>query len=230
MLVAAAIILIPELLSGPHHAEIAQHPRQDETALRSFNIDLSRRGAGERSVAQLPPPAAVKPSDDDLPPQEMPGSETVTAPAAPEDAVTAGGPQVAQAPLPENELKEVPPRDEPSAAAPAEIAESVSKRPLGAKVPGPAASRKQPAAATVASATGRGWAVQVGSFGDDTVAHRIAQKLKEKGYAAFVMPFKTGTKTLYRVRIGPQGQRAAAEAIAVRLKAEGTAGSVVAHP
>ena len=231
MLIAAAIILIPELLSGPHRSEIPNGVQRDETALHSFNIDLSKRAAEEVPAAKVPPPVAavVKPSDNVLPPAELPAADAATPPAT-ESASVSQPPTSAQ---PAKETGKDEPKEASSDEAsvqtpPAEPAAAVEKSP--AKSANQAANSKQPTTAASARTAAHGWAVQVGSFGEEAVAQRLARHLKEKGYTAFVMPFKTGAKTLYRVRVGPQSQRTAAEAVAGKLKAEGTPGSVVSHP
>ncbi len=231
VLVAAAMILIPELLSGPHRTETASGAQQDETALHSFSIDLSKRGADAGAAANVPPPAAVvKPPDNVLPPPELPEADAGISPAGASASASqaASGSEPAKE-APKEEAKEAPPRDESSVQTPQAESPPADEKSSAKKADRVANAKQSTAASTVPSAT-RGWAVQVGSFGDESVAQRIARGFKEKGYAAFVMPFKTGAKTLYRVRIGPQSQRTAAEAVAAKLKAEGTPSSVVSHP
>jgi cell division septation protein DedD len=71
--------------------------------------------------------------------------------------------------------------------------------------------------------------VQIGSFAKQTTADKLSQDLKRRGYASFVVPFKTGAQTLYRVRVGPMTERGEADAILQKLKREGTAATVVAN-
>jgi DedD protein len=79
------------------------------------------------------------------------------------------------------------------------------------------------------SSTGM-WAVQLGSFSNKENAERLASDLRKQGYAAFLSKLDTDKGTLHRVRIGPQENRAAAEAIAARLAKADHAGQVVPHP
>ena len=66
------------------------------------------------------------------------------------------------------------------------------------------------------------WAVQLGSFGDEGNARRLAQTAGTYGYKAEVTSTRgSNGKTLYRVRVGPQATRAAAEAAASALRAHG---------
>jgi len=79
------------------------------------------------------------------------------------------------------------------------------------------------------SSTGM-WAVQLGSFSNKENAERLASDLRKQGYAAFLSKLETDNGALHRVRIGPQEDRAAAEAIAARLAKAGHDGQVVPHP
>jgi DedD protein len=79
------------------------------------------------------------------------------------------------------------------------------------------------------SATGM-WAVQIGSFSNKENANRLAAGLREKGYAAFLSHVKTDEGELHRVRIGPQKDRASAEAVASMLETDDVDGQVVPHP
>lgn len=72
--------------------------------------------------------------------------------------------------------------------------------------------------------------MQLGSFSKQESAERLAKQVREKGYDAFVMPVKSGSSTLYRVRVGPMQDRASAETTLGRVKATVPAAAVVAHP
>jgi DedD protein len=80
-----------------------------------------------------------------------------------------------------------------------------------------------------ASETGM-WAVQLGSFSNKENAERLAADLRDQGFAAFLSQLQTSSDTLQRVRIGPQKDRASAEAIAAPLARSGHEGRVVPHP
>jgi DedD protein len=70
--------------------------------------------------------------------------------------------------------------------------------------------------------------VQLGSFEDETNARRLAQRAATFGYKAEVSSSKNGARTLYRVRVGPQATKAAADAAASGLRAHGMEARVVA--
>ena len=80
-----------------------------------------------------------------------------------------------------------------------------------------------------ASTTGM-WAVQLGSFSNKENAEKLAADLRKQGYAAFLSQLQTSSGQLHRVRIGPQKDRASAEAMAARLLKVNHKGQVVPHP
>jgi len=71
------------------------------------------------------------------------------------------------------------------------------------------------------------WTVQLGSFSEEVNAKRLAQRAGTFGYKAEVSSVRNSGKTLYRVRVGPQATRAAADAAASALKAHGVDARVV---
>jgi DedD protein len=82
----------------------------------------------------------------------------------------------------------------------------------------------------VPAAGAEGWVVQLGSFASRDHAESIAKSLHAKGYRAFVSEFRGSGRVLYRVRVGPEQDRARADAIAARLAHEGQRGSVMPQP
>jgi len=95
--------------------------------------------------------------------------------------------------------------------------------------PAPAKPETQQPVASGDSSTGM-WAVQLGSFGDQKNAERLAADLRKQGFAAFLRQLSTNSGELHRVRIGPQKDRESAEAMAERLAKAGHKGQVVPHP
>ena len=87
----------------------------------------------------------------------------------------------------------------------------------------------EPETPPVSSTTGM-WAVQLGSFSNKANAEKLAADLRKQGYAAFLSQLDTSSGTLHRVRIGPQKDRDAAEAMAARLLKVDIKGQVVTHP
>jgi DedD protein len=68
--------------------------------------------------------------------------------------------------------------------------------------------------------------VQLGSFTNRTNAERLAHQLQGQGFAASVSQ-GGGTRHLYRVRVGPAPDHAAASQLQGKLKAAGHSGSIV---
>ncbi len=91
------------------------------------------------------------------------------------------------------------------------------------------AAEPVPEPAVETSTTGM-WAVQLGAFSDRAKADNLAADLRRQGFAAFLTKVSTDKGQLHRVRIGPQADRAAAEAVAKKLESSGHTSRVVPHP
>lgn len=89
---------------------------------------------------------------------------------------------------------------------------------------------RQQATARTQAAPQSGWVVQLGSFASRDNAERLAAEVRKGGYRAFVSRFESGRSVRYRVRVGPEAQRAQAEAVAQRLQRDGRQVSIVPHP
>jgi DedD protein len=86
-----------------------------------------------------------------------------------------------------------------------------------------------PASATGTTATG--WAVQIGAYQAQADATQQRDKLRAAGFTAFIDTVRAEKGTLYRVRVGPETQRANAERLRDALKARlQLTGLVVPHP
>jgi DedD protein len=225
VLMAAAIILIPEMLSGPDRSQqatqsVARAP--SEAGLKTYSIDLNNPpGSSASSPAQAVP-------DERVPPPE----EVVPAPAqenASNTQSTAPTPAAASESNPEPAPQRSP---TPQVAEPASRVATTAPTPT--EKPAPKPVETPPARAPLASAnnvpTSRGWAVQLGSFSNRASADKLAAEFRSGRDDVFVMPVKTGATTLYRVRIGPMAERAAAEDTLRRVKTKVPGAAVVAHP
>jgi DedD protein len=219
VLMAAANIVIPPMLSGPHEQQSVQKPTPGETPLKTYTIDLNRPPGGENLTAVPPPETAVPP------------------PAAGAPAPTpADVPQVNPEPL----VSGPPSAATPTTAAPTEADRKQQEgaavsRPQPRADPEPPVSSPPPAPPKAlvpkpTTPTSRGWAVQLASFSRESAAQKMASDLKDRGYDAFVMAAKSGTSTRYRVRVGPVGDRSAAEANLRKLKAVVPEATLVSHP
>jgi DedD protein len=92
--------------------------------------------------------------------------------------------------------------------------------------PSAAVAAPKPAPAASAVDASAGWVVQLGSFASKENAEKLARELKAKKFKAFVSEFRGGGKTLWRVRVGPEQDRARIDRIAERLQGEGHKGNV----
>jgi DedD protein len=213
VLILALVILGPMVLDGgsgtPVEEEAVPGQRTDELRTHTFRLDpaaTDKANAPAPPSAGPPPAAASAGEARPLPaPVVAPPPETTAAPAA---AVSVGA--VAK--------RTAEPTADPGRAAPPAVASTAAPPPA---VP---QSTAQPGAAT-----GGGWLVQVGTFGQQDNSERLVKTLTGRGFAAFASPTTRGGKTLYRVRVGPAGSREAAAAMADRLAAAGQSGQVVAQ-
>jgi len=99
----------------------------------------------------------------------------------------------------------------------------------------PAAAHATPAATVAATpASGHragGYAVQIAAVGSQADATALRDKLRANGFDGFTDSVNVNGKQLWRVRAGPQTQRADAERLRDQIKAKlGMAGNVVGVP
>jgi DedD protein len=211
VLMAAAVILIPEMLSGPDRKSSAAPGAQarNDAPIKTYTIDLSH------SSSEQPPAAVV--DNRAPPPEELPAQPAPVQPAAgdqakPEDPQQTAPTQAESRPDPQ------PPAPVPQPA--------VVEQPTPAMTS--AGAPKHPLASGEAVPTSGQWAVQIGTFSKEANAQRLVKDLRDRGQSAFVMPLKSGAAMLYRVRVGPMKDRASAETALRELKVAGA--KVVSHP
>jgi len=229
ILVALLVLLVPELLTGPGRSAKSDGSAAtgqattgpDGAQMRSYTINLAdgaaTQGASGAPVTETPPPESAKPAE--TPQAESPDARTsesaVEQPLPPSDTSSTE---------PERPIPNVP---KPRAQAPERSAAVPAPRADPPPVSKPASEPAPRAAAE--SQSGAGWAIQVGSFASRENAERLARELKGKGFAATVSQYTKG-KRLWRVRVGPEPDRAAAVALGARLRTAGHAGSPVLYP
>ena len=88
-----------------------------------------------------------------------------------------------------------------------------------------------------ANTSGGAWMVQLGSFGEEQNARRLADRVATFGLTAHVFPSTSNGSSVFRVRVGPTSSRQSAAAVAAFLSANGfdqpwvlnEPGQVVAH-
>ncbi|HEY6643578.1 SPOR domain-containing protein [Povalibacter sp.] len=217
VLVAAAVILIPEMLSGrggdvTDDSAVATRSAGD-VPLKTYTIDLTKLPSQPAALDLQTLTTTASP------PEATPPADTQPAPVESSPASQA---------IPESE------RPGSTPAAPATVP-TVAPQPAAAVANGPASSAPtvsasaSPAAPVKSSSSGA-WAVQLGSFSSRATADNMANKLRGEGYDAFVMPVRSSASTLYRVRIGPMADREAASSVLGKVKATVPAATVVKHP
>ena len=206
VLVALAVLLIPELLSGRKPDKSGDEVVAAAPGTRTFTIELAGSGQDPASAAgSVAGSTAGAAPDRAVAPASAPQSATTDAtPALPADGKPAD-------PAPGRDAGASPPA--PQRPAPE------------AKADLPAPAARSDAAASTAQG---GWAVQVGAFSTAASADKLATELKSAGYRAYVSPVSKSGKTLQRVRVGPEADRSRAEDIAAKLKARGLPATVVA--
>lgn len=101
----------------------------------------------------------------------------------------------------------------------------VKPAPEKAKQPAPATVDEKPLVVKSAPASknkpakdSTAWVVQVGSFSNSANALKLRNKLRAKGFTAFVEKLESSGTTAYRVRVGPELKREIAESLRDKLQ------------
>lgn len=145
------------------------------------------------------------------------GGNPVQTQALPETAP----PAAAAAPAPKPEPKPTPAPDTKAVAAKPATPAPVAKPEVKPEVKAPAAP----------AASGVGFAVQLGAFGQAADANALRDKARAAGFSAFVDQVRTDKGVLSRVRVGPVANRAEADQLKAQVAARvGVAGMVRPHP
>lgn len=207
MLVAAAVVMVPEMFSGSgDSAQSTQATLSDDVAkqapsqIKTYRVELqsSEPTAAKNTVE----PPAERPLDEQ--PQANPEVATVPAVAERKPVIN----------------------ETPNASTP--VAPEVSNRVAAAPFKPEAKPETKPADAATDGKPAGGWMVQIGSFSAQNNAQQIAAKLKTQGYPAFVSPVKVNNKTLYRVRVGGLSDRGSAEVTLQKLRGAYSGATIVA--
>lgn len=206
LLVVAGIVFIPWLLDGRSTTRPVTQPltlpQNGDAATRTKTIPL----VDQRRQSQLPAQPQVElPTDVDTAPVEAPVARVAPEPVA------------------------VPVPRSPAASPSAATAQPRPTQTAAAQPPAPKAEPK-PEPAPLSGDPVVGFAVQVGAFSSQSNAARLAERLSGKGYKAFVSRKVVDGRVLYRVRVGPEPTRAAAEALGARLKEDKQPVRIVEHP
>ncbi len=188
VLVAAAVILIPEMLSGPEAHQRHDGEAGSDEPFKTYTIDLNRSPGAPAAASQTTPqPAPVEEAAP--PPETEPSQVTTEQPAsAPDSESPAEEPaRNAQASRIRNSTARTTSADRSrrtrAEPAPSPREERAPSAQTGAAI---AARCSLPAAPLPkAVPTSRGWAVQLGSFASRQTADRIAKEFSGFGADRF---------------------------------------------
>lgn len=224
VLVALAAILVPvlndmrqPLPQGPQAIDIPAEPT-DGLASR-LPVDAPPLEGSLPEPEDIPPPAPPPPLGEDtdvLPPDE--GADL--APPAP--------PVQARPPVP---VARPAPASPPRAPAAAPAVKPAPSPVIASKPPAPKPAAPAPVAPAASPTVQQAWVVQLGVFGNLKTAIDLREKLRKAGHSAFTEEITTPQGKALRVRVGPELDRAKAQAVRDRLAREtGQDGIVVAYP
>jgi cell division septation protein DedD len=129
----------------------------------------------------------------------------------------------------------VKPATTPTPTASRPVVSPASTTAASGKTAPPATTAVVPAAATPAApspaAAGRGYAVQVSAYRSEDEALTLRNKLRAAGFTAFSERIQAESGVMYRVRVGPEADRDAADRLRAELSTKmGLSGMVVGYP
>jgi len=193
VLVALAVIFVPMLVDDEQPDGLGEPIVIPEKP--DFDAQYDESVAPPEETPEMPAPEP-----------EPPARTTSALPAPPPpDAGPAAAPDAGPAAAPEP-----PPAQQQATAPPAPKPQTPAPTPAPAAAAGP-----QPVPAGT-----RSWVVQVASLGSAESARGLQDRLRGKGYSAFVEQARVNGKLYYRVRVGPEIDRARADGIARKLADE----------
>lgn len=256
VLVALAAILVPVLSDmrqplplGPQAIDIPAEPT-DGVASR-LPVDAPPPEGSFPEPQDIPPPAPPPPPSEEgdglapdagadrvptAPPPVQAKPPAPVARPAPAAAPRAPAPAPVAKPAPAPVLASKPPVAKPAPAPAPKPAPVAKPEPAPAAVPAakpaaPTPAPAAPAATAAAPTTQQAWVVQLGVFGNLKTAIDLRERLRKAGYSAFTEEIATPQGKALRVRVGPELDRATAQAARDRLAREtGQDGIVVAYP
>lgn len=232
VLVLAAVIFIPMLLSGP----TTQHDGLASAAGVGSGTDSAQASAENGFSSRIVPLESPTPAP--APTQRIARDAAGQGISSPTPAKKVDKPPVPvgssnSSASARSDEKSRPPAKAKPKPPPKPPPRRPSKPPPEAKAKPPAAAkgvRKAIAAQSGADAAG-GWVVQLGSFSSARNAHALRDRLKSKGYKAFARSSGSGAQAVTRIYVGPDASRERARQRVSRLLAETRLkGIVIRHP
>jgi DedD protein len=162
------------------------------------------------------------PPEPEFPRPEMVAPLALDAPPEPEPAETRPPTRTEARSVPAPEVLPERPVSPPAQPAPDPTPQAA---PSPAPEPAPVSPPRE------AAASPGGFAVQVGSFGEEANALAERDRLRGAGFTAFVEPAHAQGRAFYRVKVGPVSERSEAERLRDRIRGQmQLQGIVVTHP
>lgn len=209
VLISLAVIFLPMLFTGTGKKED-----------QKFESSMPAEPAYEIKSPQISVPLSIpSKSLEKVPLSEPPAQDRQV--HVPESAAAAIPKTSEPLQKPSANTKPSKPEDKPKPLATASPADTkaASDKTTG-KPPSPEVVTTRPStpAADMEPGAVTGWVVQVGSFSSKSNAEKLRNKLRKMGMASFVITGVSNNKKVYRVRVGPEIDRAEAENIQTKIK------------
>jgi cell division septation protein DedD len=183
------------------------------------------KGIEERKMAKNEEPSVkipVKPSAQDSngapgapPKEELTFYDTLTKPPAPQPVIEEKAKEKQPQKVAKVDVKETKAQARPE-TPPLKAIEKKREN----LVPAAEASQRTAIAETAERENSNGWTVQVNAFPDERSAKMWADRLKSKGYKAYVTEVHNKGKLWYRVRVGRYGTREDADKLVETLRSK----------
>ncbi len=125
----------------------------------------------------------------------------------------------ANEPLLVEKAEPAPPKVKPLSPT-AKPAPAAQPAPPKAKTEPLVVKAETPAEPAKPAAEANAWVVQVGSFSNSANALKLRDKLRARGFTAFVEKLEGGEGLVYRVRVGPELKRELADTLRDKLQQE----------
>ncbi len=207
VLVVLAIILIPLLLTGG---------KEDDSSVVTIPPKLDT-GFSSKITPLEPAPAPPKPAVVDSTPLPVPapsaGNSAAPVTVSPQTSEKAPG-AIATAPSADKtDTQSAAKSEPPKPDNPPQADKPAPSKPLASAAPAATAPSEERMNITA-------WIIQLGTFSSEQNALALRDQLRAKGYTAFVEKIKSGDSQLFRVRVGPELERARADALRDKLEKE----------
>ena len=209
VLVVLAIILVPILLRGGKEddSSVIKIPPKLDTGFSSKITPLEPAPAPPKPVVSESTPLPV--------PAPAPSAGNSAAPVTVSPQTSEKVPEtIAAAPSADKmDTRSAAKSEPPKPDTPPQADKPAPSKPIASAAPAAPAPSKDRMNITA-------WIIQLGSFSSEQNALALRDQLRAKGYTAFVEKIKSGGSQLFRVRVGPELERARADALRDKLEKE----------